>query len=121
MHSFWKKFTSRLFWHDRMILVSTIVWGLGLGVQVWLLLRLTRLGEFLPLHYTVYFGVDQVGQWYHLVLGTVLIALMGIVQLVLAVMTYHARRLYAYIMIMVAVFGMFLSTLHLLALMWYTS
>jgi len=58
------RFPLKLFFKDRIILISTIVsLVVNLGMWIYLPLSITSKDKLVFLHYTVHFGVDYAGAW----------------------------------------------------------
>lgn len=57
--------------------LSVLFLALTLALPLWRLVPYLPEGQFIPLHYNIYFGVDRFGPWYHLfflpALGAVLL------------------------------------------------
>lgn len=97
----WRRLRYHAFWHD-----SLTVWGLALGIvgnaAFWIVsaFKIWRMDPIIPLHYNVYFGVDQIGSRAEFLripeLGFLLLAL----NFFLALNIYRHERLGAYFLIL---------------------
>lgn len=114
------KIKSPVFWHDQTVLSSLILMS-ALNAMSWiaLLVKVRGSEDVVPWHYTVYFGVDRLGDWWvvmrYPLYGLAVIAL----HLIVALMVYHRRRLYAYLVFSVAVAIQLMLAINVLSLFWF--
>ncbi len=102
MKHFWQKLTSQIFWRDRVILTSIFIM-LIFNIASWLTLVFIEKNEaIVPWHYTVYFGIDRVGPWWRIGLYPLFGSLVGLFNFFLSVSVFYQRRLFAYIIMIVA-------------------
>lgn len=93
----------RLYAHHPVTALSVII-GLALNLAAWgwLLSAIPRGGEQTFLHYTIFFGVDEVGPWYHVFRAP----LVGIVVLCINVLLgwalYRRETFMAHVLIITA-------------------
>lgn len=99
MVSFSKEYVRRVFLRDRLILYplcgAVVVHILMWGLLLWRGLPL-RTQTLVPLHYTIYFGIDLVGPWYGIFTGAVLGLIVLVVNIIMIFTIYERYRLFAY-------------------------
>ena len=99
----WRKLRYHAFWRD-----TLAVWGLAAALVgnavFWIVtaFKIRQVGEIIPLHYNVYFGVDQIGARADFLKIPELGLLVLILNLFLALNVYKHERLGAYFLILTA-------------------
>lgn len=78
------------------ILIAVFLLNGGMwGLLLW---RIDPTGELVPIHYTIYFGIDRLGNWRQLFLVPLSGTVIGIVNTVIATLVYRRERVLAYLM-----------------------
>ncbi len=99
MSFFAKQKLAQVFIRDRAVMASFIL-ALALNGVSWALLawRARSLGgeTSVPLHYTIYFGVDWVGSWYKLLIPAFFGFVALLVNYTIVFIVYEDRRFFAY-------------------------
>lgn len=107
MSLFSKQRLERVFVRDQLILFAGVI-SLAINLFAWVLLIFHGLpfrGEALvPLHYTIYFGVDLVGPWYQIFVPALFGLLALLINFSIILRIYEARRVLAYTYAGVTVF-----------------
>lgn len=95
-----KAFLKRVYLRDRVVLIALIV-AFGIQIVNWILLLSRGLAFWgapsVPLHYTIYFGIDLVGPGYGIFFGPAFGLLILILNGVVISITYEWHRLLAYV------------------------
>jgi len=117
MKRYWLKLTSQVFWHDRVVVIG-ILTMLIFNIVLWLMVaRVERVEAIVPWHYTVYFGIDRVGPWWKLIIYPLFGSLVALFNFLLMVGIYHQRRLFSYLIMIVANLVQVILFLQILGLM----
>ena len=99
MQKIFKKFTSQVLWQDRVFLVGIFI-SLGILLFSWLLAAQSELqGDFIPWHYSVYFGIDRIGPWWYVLLYPTASSVVFLINTIIAILVYFQRKLFSYIVI----------------------
>jgi len=99
MQKVFKKFISQVLWQDRIFLIG-ILSSLTVLFISWLLAAQSELqGDFLPWHYSIYFGIDRVGPWWYFLLYSTASVIIFLVNTVIAILVYFQRKLLSYIIL----------------------
>lgn len=119
MKKYWQKLVSQVFWQDKSI-VFGIVLMLVLNIAAWLLVaRVERVEEFVPWHYTVYFGIDRVGPWWKMVLYPAFGSVVMLFNFFLVLGVYHKRRLFSYLILIITNIIQIFLLLEIWGLSWF--
>lgn len=107
MSLFRKQYLARVFWRDKQVFSAGVA-ALFLNLVAWAMLVIGGLplrGQALvPLHYTIYFGVDLVGPWHEIFIPALFGLLALLVNFSIILRIYETRRVLAYIYAWSAVF-----------------
>jgi hypothetical protein len=114
------KIKSSVFWHDKAVLASLVLIG-GLNAISWILMLIkVRVGEeVVAWHYTIYFGVDRLGDWWAVMRYPLYGLVVIVFDLIVALLVYHRRRLYAYLVFSVAIAIQLMLAINVLSLFWF--
>lgn len=90
----------RHFFKDKIISLSLIISLIG-NVSLWGLLTWRIIGwpELIPLHYTIYFGIDLFGPWYQIFILPLIGSLVIIVNFILAAAFYLKEKIGSYFLV----------------------
>jgi len=99
----WRKMRYHAFWRDNLSLWGVTI-GTALNAAFWITtaFKISHLEEIIPLHYNVYFGVDQIGPRIEFLRLPALGLLILIVNFFLAYSVYRHERLCAYFLVLSA-------------------
>jgi hypothetical protein len=81
------------------VLLLTFGWGLSL----WRFPNLVESGEVIPLHYNIYFGVDSIGPWWHILILPVFATLTLIINFVISLWQVKEHRPFVMILMVTTV------------------
>lgn len=99
MSFFAKQKLARVFVRDRAMMLSLVIAAL-LNLAAWALVASrTRslIGQTtVPLHYTIYFGVDLVGRWYEILIPPFFGSVVFLVNYLIVFAIHEERRFFAY-------------------------
>ncbi len=107
MPNFSKQLLVRIFVRDRLVFVNCII-ALSLQFITWVVLLwqglVLRTSELLPLHYTIYFGIDRLGAWYEIFVPVLLGFLVFLINSIVIALVYEKQRFFAYVFVLGTVF-----------------
>lgn len=78
-----------------MLCASVLLWFATLALPIWRILPLASDSPYLPLHYNVYFGVDQFGPWWQVFVPPALGLLFLCVALIMQTRFYRNEKMLA--------------------------
>ena len=78
-----------------MLALAMLFWLASIGLLLWRIVPLAQTTSFLPLHYNVYFGVDQFGPWYRVFVLPVLSFLFLGMSLIMQTRFFHREKMLA--------------------------
>lgn len=90
---------SNLFLKDKTILVNLILSVLlNLFTLIWLYFKITPQVESIALRYTIYFGIDLIGDWYYVFIFPLLGLSAILINFILAYLIYLKVKILAYLL-----------------------
>lgn len=84
---------------------------LNLFLWFFLIWKVSKTAEPIPLHYNIYLGIDWLGAWYQIFYLPLAGLLLFIVNITLAVLIYPRERLLPYFLLSIAMIGQILLCL----------
>lgn len=92
------------FFKNRFVLANLLL-ALSLNILHWYLLFKGMPGErdLVPLHYSIYFGIDLLGPWYKIFVLPVLGVVFFLVNSILGFLLYHLERILSYLLVVASV------------------
>lgn len=123
--SIFHRFNKKLFFKDRLILLN-FVFCIVLTITLVLLFlyqipRLRDYGQngFIPLHYTVYFGIDFVAEWYNIFIIPLFSIFVIFINFFLSYIMYSSEKIMSYFLVFTASFVVILLSLASIAVLLY--
>ena len=86
-------------------MVSLILVFLTFLLPFWRILPNVQKGEFLPLHYNIYFGIDRFGPWYYIFMPAVLGLVLLIVNLMFQMAFFRREGILSYFFAIATIFS----------------
>ena len=77
-------------------ILSFVLVALTFAVPLWKILPLAEEQSFLPLHYNIYFGIDQFGPWYYVFFVPSLGLVLLIINLIFEVVFFRREEILSY-------------------------
>jgi len=95
-----KRLINHYFWHDKLVFANFVVSvGINLFFWIFLILKLNKLEDIVPLHYNIYFGIDMIGSKAELLKMPALGLFILLVNIFLAFRIYKHERVNAYFLL----------------------
>lgn len=95
-----REYVRRVFFRDRLIL-APLTTAICFEVLNWVLMIIRglplRAQSIIPLHYTIYFGIDLIGPWYAIFLPAVLGIVFFIGNVIIIGASYERRQSFSYL------------------------
>ena len=95
-----REYLKRVFLRDRLVLIPLVIAAcfvvLNWALMLWRGLPL-RQESIIPLHYTIYFGIDLIGPWYLIFLPALVGFLFLILNAIIIAVNYERRRPFSYL------------------------
>ena len=99
-------------------LISSFILNLLLWIIIILFIKPTN--ELLPLHYTIYFGIDRLGRWHEILFIPVFGSVVFFVNSFFASLFFKKEKLVTYFLIISSAFAQLLLFLAIILLIIYT-
>lgn len=112
--NFLKNFFGLIF-RDRLIQVAFSI-SLTINLFLWILLYFTffplrEFGDLVPLHYSIYFGIDLVGRWYKIFTLPFVGIFILFINLILSCSFYLKEKMISYFLSIATLFSQILLTI----------
>ena len=92
---------SNLFIRDKFVLINlSLSFLFSLFSLIWLYYKITPQVEPVALHYTIYFGIDLIGEWYYVFLFPLLGIITILVNFILAYLLFIKVKILAYLLVL---------------------
>ncbi|MEA2088888.1 MAG: hypothetical protein U9O55_03560 [Patescibacteria group bacterium] len=108
----------KFFFKDKIIFANLII-SIIINSIIWInLLRIKKVGEMIPLHYNVYFGIDYIGDWHKIFIVPLIGIIILIINFLLALLIYYKDKFISYILVFTVLFVQIILFLASLSIVW---
>ena len=92
------------FFKNRFVLINLFL-ALFLNILLWYLLfkGTPQERDLVPLHYSIYFGIDLIGPWYKIFILPILGAVFFLINSILGFLFYHLEKILSYFLVTASV------------------